>query len=54
MKTVAFVSQKGGSGKTTLSIHYAVAAAETGLKVAIIDTDPQASSTGWGGNPPGQ
>ncbi len=48
MKTVAFVSQKGGSGKTTLSIHYAVAAAETGLKVAIVDTDPQASSTGWG------
>ena len=48
MKTVAFVSQKGGSGKTTLSIHFAVAAAESGLKVAIVDTDPQASSTAWG------
>lgn len=48
MKTVAFISQKGGSGKTTLSIHVAVAATERGAKVAIIDTDPQASSVAWG------
>ena len=48
MQTVAMISQKGGSGKTTLALHFAVAAQATGLKVAIIDLDPQASAASWG------
>lgn len=47
MKVVATVSQKGGSGKTTLSVHLAVAASQRGVKTVIIDTDPQGSSTAW-------
>jgi chromosome partitioning protein len=48
MKVVAFLSQKGGAGKTTLAVHTAVAAYETGLGVVLIDTDPQKSATVWG------
>lgn len=48
MKIVAIVSQKGGSGKTTVAIHLATAAALAGHSVAIIDLDPQATATKWG------
>ncbi len=48
MKTISFMSQKGGSGKTTLSVHLAVAAEEVGEKVFIVDTDIQKSATTWG------
>ena len=48
MQTVGFFSQKGGSGKTTLAIHAAVAAQEDGHRVVLIDCDPQESSAGWG------
>lgn len=47
MKTITFLSQKGGSGKTTLAVHTAVAATEAGERVVIIDTDPQQSATVW-------
>lgn len=47
MKTLAFLSQKGGSGKTTLVVHTAVAAQEAGLRVMLVDTDPQRSATAW-------
>lgn len=47
MHTIAFLSQKGGSGKTTLAVHTAVAAEESGEKVFLIDTDPQGSSQAW-------
>jgi hypothetical protein len=48
MDVVVFASQKGGSGKTTLSGHVAVAAlrADAG-PVAIVDTDPQGSLLAW-------
>jgi chromosome partitioning protein len=48
MRTLAFLSQKGGSGKTTLACHVAVAAHEAGQRVVLIDTDPQQSATVWG------
>ena len=47
MNVIAFLSQKGGSGKTTLSVHTAVAAEATGERVCIIDADPQESATAW-------
>lgn len=48
MRTWAFVSQKGGSGKSTLSTQLAVYADECGEAVAIVDLDPQASAAAWG------
>jgi chromosome partitioning protein len=48
MKTIAIVSRKGGSGKTTLAVHVAVAAFLNKKQTAIIDLDPQASASGWG------
>ncbi len=45
---VVFASQKGGSGKTTLSGHLAVEAEQQGDgPVALIDTDPQGSLAKW-------
>ena len=44
---IAIVSQKGGSGKTTLSLGLAGAAMAAGKKVAVIDLDPQASAATW-------
>lgn len=47
MKVIAFLSQKGGSGKTTLAVHTAVAAVEAHQRVVLLDTDPQGSATHW-------
>ena len=47
MKILTLLSQKGGSGKTTLAVHLAVAAEAEQESVVIIDTDPQASATAW-------
>ena len=47
MKTLVILSQKGGSGKTTLTVHLAVCAVEHGYKTAILDLDPQGSATRW-------
>jgi chromosome partitioning protein len=47
MRTIALISGKGGSGKSTIAAHLAVAAAKTG-SVAALDLDPQASLLEWG------
>ena len=47
MRTVTLLSQKGGSGKTTLSINLAIAAALDGQSVVVIDLDPQQSAARW-------
>jgi chromosome partitioning protein len=48
MHVLVLASQKGGSGKTTLSGHMAVEAERAGLgPVALIDTDPQGSLAQW-------
>ncbi len=47
MKTVAIISQKGGSGKTTIAVHLAVCAERARKRAAIIDLDPQASALEW-------
>jgi len=47
MHTVAILSQKGGTGKTTIALHLAVAAEHAGQAAAVIDLDPQASAAGW-------
>lgn len=45
---MSILAQKGGAGKTTLCLHWAVEAQTRGVSVAIIDTDPQASAASWG------
>jgi len=47
MKTLGVIAQKGGTGKTTLSVHLAVQATLDGMRVLLLDMDPQASSTAW-------
>ena len=47
MQILAFVTQKGGTGKSTLAASLAVAASEAGEKVAILDMDPQGSLVSW-------
>ncbi len=44
---ITVAQQKGGSGKTTLAVHLGMALAASGLRVALLDTDPQGSLGRW-------
>ena len=43
MKILAVANQKGGVGKSTLTVHLAYAAIEAGLRVLLVDMDKQGS-----------
>jgi chromosome partitioning protein len=47
MKIIVLLSQKGGTGKSTIATHLAVCAARDGKAVALFDIDPQASAAKW-------
>ncbi len=47
LRRILIINGKGGCGKTTIATNLAVAYACQGKKVALLDNDPQASSTHW-------
>ena len=46
-RTVAVVSRKGGTGKTTIAVNMAVCAARAGINAGVVDMDPQGSAVAW-------
>lgn len=48
LRTIAFINQKGGTGKSTMAACLAVAAKDAGERVFVIDMDPQKSLIKWG------
>lgn len=51
MKSIAVMSQKGGSGKSTISVHLATLSVADGARTIILDrNDPQYSSARWAEN----
>ena len=47
MFIISLVGRKGGTGKTTLALGLAVAAARAGHAAVILDIDPQTSAARW-------
>jgi chromosome partitioning protein len=46
-RIVAFLNQKGGSGKTTIATNVACALVRDGFKTLLVDADPQGSARDW-------
>jgi chromosome partitioning protein len=44
---VVMLGMKGGTGKSTVAIHLAVAAYQAKRRVTLLDTDPQATAMEW-------
>ncbi len=51
MPNIAFISPKGGAGKTTAALLLALGLAERGARVALIDSDPNKPLVRWGALP---
>ena len=49
---IALISQKGGSGKTTVAMQLAAGLALAGYRVALADLDPQESASRWAESAP--
>jgi chromosome partitioning protein len=47
MHVLAIIGQKGGNGKTTVTLGIAVEAFSAGRSVAVIDLDPQTTAANW-------
>lgn len=47
MKIISLLNEKGGSGKTTVSLNLATALHRKGLKVVLVDADPQGTARDW-------
>ena len=45
MQTVAVVARKGGSGKTTIAVHLALAGYLRAIRTLLADADPQRSAS---------
>lgn len=45
MRSIAWLSEKGGTGKTTCAVNTAVALAKLGRRTLIVDADPQANAS---------
>lgn len=47
MKTVTLFNHAGGAGKTSITLNAGYELARSGLRVLLIDLDPQANLTTW-------
>ena len=45
--TLTTVNPKGGTGKTTIAVHLAVASHRSGYPTKLLDADPQGSALDW-------
>lgn len=51
-KVITVCNQKGGAGKTTVSMQLAASLARRGLRLLVVDADPQATATRWAASAP--
>ncbi|MCA0187815.1 MAG: ParA family protein, partial [Proteobacteria bacterium] len=52
IKVIALLSQKGGAGKSTMTMQLAGGLARMGRRVAVLDLDAQQTALRWAGSAP--